>query len=38
MDRPDFESAAAVRVLLAGAGQWRGDKRMRALDYCEMES
>jgi hypothetical protein len=37
IDRPDFQTAAAVRFLLADGGHWRGDDGMRSLDYCEME-
>jgi hypothetical protein len=37
IDRPDFETAAAVRFLVADGGAPRGDESYLADDYCEMK-
>jgi hypothetical protein len=37
VDRPDFETSAAIRFLLADGGSSRGNDRMQASDYCETE-
>jgi hypothetical protein len=37
IDRPDFDTAAAVRFLVADGGCPRGEERYLADDYCEMK-